>query len=817
MRVLLIGADTSDVSAGDVVAVVGESLVTAYHRSPPDGLPAPPRRLRRLLHKAVALDMPVVIVLSTAERAVQVGEDSYLLERPEGAAEAAVLTSGSAEYARLWTTAARRAARDLARLDARPSVVVVAPSGDGAVAVQERADALRAQLGRWAGADVRVVPDLAAALPGPDAATWFWESREPAPDASLVGSWTSVGGVPSVNVRTAQVVDDGGQPLVRLLCDGTPARYLEVYPSADRPEREFLNHRHTVGAALCAAPGGGVVGSFRSPNDASVWFLEPGSTDPVEIGPHETDEAVIRCVRASADGTIWVGTYPNARVLRRDPRSGTWADVGVATGEASYVWSLLIDEDAGALWAGVGPDPALHRHDLRTGMTEQFPLPPGWLQPSGFVTEVFPVSGGLLVGFAVDPSEGAVFHLLDPSGQWHPVGALSHERHRVVRPRPDGQTLLAATQSGELVEYDLHSGRRAHAGVGPGAAGGSPPVALAEVDGGVLTVHQDGTFRVTGSEPRHGVLPVPPSAATVHSLGVGPSGELMVGTYLSSGCVAAVVDDEIVTLPGPGQVDAWLSSGNDVIMAAYPGAAVYRAGLSSDGRSWDRAPELVTRLGRAESGQDRPAAAAMLDDTILLGTVAAYGQLQGALASVDPDGVPEIWEGAAPTAQSVTAVAARGQEVLLGSCVHGALGSKRSAPHPYVRSVDARTRQVQWSWALPAHVEGVVALVPVSATHLLGLGLDGTLFVLDGDSGRVRARRIGRGRHPSAWGYGASLSSIGPDRWAACWRGRVVTLGPDLSDVTVVRAEGARRAATLDGRLYTSDGQTLEWIDAAGT
>src|SRR5512143_676736 len=70
------------------------------------------------------------------------------------------------------------------------------------------------------------------------------------------------------------------------------------------------------------------------------------------------------------ENTIYLGSYYNAHLLRFDPKTEEWEDLGRPTGgKESFICALTTAPD-GKIWGGTYPSAKLFSYDPRTGVTE---------------------------------------------------------------------------------------------------------------------------------------------------------------------------------------------------------------------------------------------------------------------------------------------------------------------------------------------------------------------------------------------------------------------------------------------------------------
>jgi hypothetical protein len=87
------------------------------------------------------------------------------------------------------------------------------------------------------------------------------------------------------------------------------------------------------------------------------------------------------------ENRIYLGSYYNAHLLRFDPRTETWEDLGCpAGGKESFICAVTTAPD-GKIWGGTFPSAKLFSYDPKTGMSESF----GRMDPDQFYC--YPTAG----------------------------------------------------------------------------------------------------------------------------------------------------------------------------------------------------------------------------------------------------------------------------------------------------------------------------------------------------------------------------------------------------------------------------------------
>jgi len=88
------------------------------------------------------------------------------------------------------------------------------------------------------------------------------------------------------------------------------------------------------------------------------------------------------------ENRIYLGSYYNAHLLRFDPKTEEWEDLGRPGGESeSFICKITTGRD-GKIWGGTFPSAKLFSFDPKTGVTQNY----GRIDPDQFT--VIPRQGG---------------------------------------------------------------------------------------------------------------------------------------------------------------------------------------------------------------------------------------------------------------------------------------------------------------------------------------------------------------------------------------------------------------------------------------
>ncbi|WP_101784367.1 hypothetical protein [Nonomuraea indica] len=499
----------------------------------------------------------------------------------------------------------------------------------------------------------------------------------------------------------------------------------------------------TVGgwAAATATDGSVYLGTY--PN-AKLYRHVPGQSTVTDLGRAEGGYAFIWDLEPGADGEVYGGTYNDGRYFSyADGAFTTLGSVPVVAG-AENVRSLAHDPATGATYLGTGTNAALVRYDNATGRVDRL-LPAAYAHNSmvGGLTW----TGGRL--FAWIDRTLLVLRVARAADGSHTAAADAAITDVDLHHSPARDGRVWFVKEGLLHSYEVATGTVRATSVRPGL-----DVTGYTWSGGTLVglgAAEDGT-RVFRYEPVSGqwssrvVSGAPVLPAAINALGTGPDGRIYTGGYLTGGTGAhdplrGDGDDgrpDTPTRTGLSQTDSLLAHDGRLYIGAYPSAKLYS---HVPGDPWP--PTLRYTGGDAGSKaddcepgegpppQDRPyALAGGPDGTVYMGTVPKYGKRSGAL-TVWKEGTPGRTLCVAAN-QAVVSLAFAGGMLFGGTSTRGALGV-----HPVYApgasatlfSYDPATGAVRLHpLPLPAP-KAVTALAQVDG-RLWGLA-GGSLFTLD--------------------------------------------------------------------------------------
>ncbi|MGS2618957.1 hypothetical protein ACVCAH_31180 [Micromonospora sp. LZ34] len=649
-------------------------------------------------------------------------------------------------------------------------------------------------------------------------------SAPPQPSGAVAasGQVTDLGpALYTVNVRNAEfgTLPDG-TPVSYAISNGTPASFTVVDARDGKRIRAIPLDGYTVGGWVEIAPDGTVYFSVRAPNPAGVFRFHPDTMTLEHLGDRIAGETALYSATFDANGVLYFGTYPHAKLVSFDPATGRFRDYGSLTTDAAYVFSVGIVE--GKVWAGTGPVPHLYQVDPQSGDATEMSVPAPLLENTGWF-------------IGIEPRDDLVFVRLSPRGTYDmAVYDLTRDRwlDEIIgntfgaEPTAQGRDrTFYLMAGGNLTGYQVPARRRISTGFEQSAL----PAQLADAVGTyamsimhlrephfpgetVVGIDTDGRlWHYNLATRRSRIIPadVLGSPTGAHSMGVAPDGTVYMGAYLSSGAMSRINQDsqQVEQIRGPKQADAIVSYNGTIAVSSYPGAVVHTGDLAQPW-AWGTNPRKVLELGRGEPHfQDRIFDMTSAGQRLAVGSVPDYGQLGGALTLVDTaSGAVEVHRNVVHD-QSVVSLAYRDGIVYGGTSIHGGLSSAPTQAQAQLFVWDVAAGQLAWNGAVVPGATVIPELEFGPDGMLWGMADDGTIFEYDPAQRKV-LRSVPSGlRSTNTWGRQASLYHRPADgRFYGNAGGRLFRFDPATLAIEVLVDAGVRESA-MDGhgRIYFAD------------
>ena len=481
-----------------------------------------------------------------------------------------------------------------------------------------------------------------------------------------------------------------------------------------------------------AAPAGeGAWASLVAP-DRCVYLGTWESGYLLRFDPRDPDKGLVSLGKPSAtetylwqfalgnDGRIYSCTYPQARLVRHDPRTGKSEDLGRLDEKEMYARSVASSTN-GFVYVGIGTVRAqVVRFDPVTEKTKVL------------LGEDDRVGGTASVFRAID---GRVYAKVGP---------------KAFRCDGDELTPVEATPAAEAVA--LRDGRVVS---NWRVAEGKIVYTLTDKEG--KTLEHKAEFTGAGIQ--------------LFTVGAGPGGRI----YGSTAMPLEMFDFSPATkalrhLGNPtavgGEIYSFASEGKLLYLCAYPGGFL---SVYDPDKAWNYGtkPEHNPRgFGSMGDGHLRPRAMVMgLDGRVYVGSLPPYGQVGGALGVYDPkaDKVVENYRHLVPD-QGISALCVEPatQKIFGGTSIAAGGGGKPTAKECVIFSWDWKGKRKDWESVV---VEGDREVVALTAAHgkIFGVSRPSqTLFVLEAKSFQVlhKAKVPFGSMHEISLGYYAPHATV---------------------------------------------------------
>jgi hypothetical protein len=421
------------------------------------------------------------------------------------------------------------------------------------------------------------------------------------------------------------------------------------------------------------------------------------------------------------ENRIYLGSYYNGHLLRFDPKTEHWDDLGRPGGQTeSFICALTTAPD-GKIWGGTYPSANLFSYNPKTGESEHF----GWMDSDQFYC--YPTAGEDGMIYCAIRFEKADIVVFDPEKKTKTSLIPSGER------KPGRVSLIKGSEGKIYAEFSpLDRWFRIEEGTKLVEVSKSvvpfPPKALP--DGRQFSLLDNQTLRIRNpltKEEKEIRLQYEASGSYIFLVGLGPDGRIYGSSMLplclfvydpESGFLAnlgkaAHADGEIYSM---GALDGKL------YLCSYPGARVSIYDPKKPLRFGSQEDDNPRDLGPLGGGQDRPRAMiAGPHGKIYIGSYPDYGLFGGAISVYDPrKGEKRVYRHIVEN-QSIASLAYIGKLDLIaaGSSVRGGGGT---------RAVEKEAKLILWD---PKEEKKIFEVIPIpEAKTILSLAAtpDGLLY-----------------------------------------------------------------------------------------
>jgi hypothetical protein len=421
------------------------------------------------------------------------------------------------------------------------------------------------------------------------------------------------------------------------------------------------------------------------------------------------------------ENRIYLGSYYNAHLLRFDPKTEHWDDLGQAGGQTeSFICSLTTSPD-GKIWGGTYPSAKLFSYDPKTGEIEQF----GRMDSDQFYC--YPTAGGDgLIYCAIqfgrmdivvfDPKKKTKTSLIPPENR-KPV------RVRLVKGNDEKiyAELLPSNQW-----FRIEEGTRLVE-----VAKSNIPLPSKELpDGRQFSVLDNQILRIQNpstKEEKEISLRYEASGAYIFVVGPGPDGKIYGSSMLPLRLFVYDPKDDLLTNLGKaayadGEIYSMGVLDGKLYLCSYPGARLSIYDPKKPLRFGDKEDNNPRDLGPLGGEQDRPRA--MITGPhgkVYIGSYPDYGLFGGAISVYDPKKDEKKVYRNIVMNQSIASLAyvEKLDLIAAGSSVRGGAGT---------RAIEKEARLILWN---PKEEKKIFEIVPVTGAKTilsLAVAINGKLY-----------------------------------------------------------------------------------------
>jgi outer membrane protein assembly factor BamB len=403
------------------------------------------------------------------------------------------------------------------------------------------------------------------------------------------------------------------------------------------------------------------------------------------------------------ENRIYLGSYYHAHLLRFDPKTERWDDLGQPGGEAeSFICTLTTAPD-GKIWGGTFPSAILFSYDPKSGKSENF----GRMDPEQFYC--YPTAGeDGLVYCAIQFAKVDIV-VFDPKSQTKKSLIPSEDRKpgRVSLVKGNDGKIYARLSSSDQWYRIEEREKLIRVSIADIAF---PPQGLP--DGGKFQLIGNKVLRIQNpskNEEKEIPLEYETSGTFIFVVGVGPDGRVYGSSMLPLQLFVYDPKDGLLANLGKAAFSTGESYSTGVLddklyLCSYPGARLSVYDPKRPLRFGPNEGDNPRDLGPMGEDQDRPRAMlAGPHGMIYIGSYPDYGQIGGAISVYDPKtGEKRVYRHFVQN-QSIASLAyiAKFDLIAAGSSVRGGGGTK---------AVEKEAKLVLWN---PKEEKKVIEIIPV--------------------------------------------------------------------------------------------------------
>lgn len=463
------------------------------------------------------------------------------------------------------------------------------------------------------------------------------------------------------------------------------------------------------------------------------------------------------CMVLGPDGNIYYGTRPNAHILRLDPRTGIVTDLGqpASLEDKSFIYQMTVGAD-GKIYACTHPSAKLLQCDPATGKLadlgraapldekihgEQYGY---WIaaDKDGFVYESVGIAKPFLIAY--DITRGEKHDLLPQAGHYEATKNATVGKTPFVYHGEDDQVYAVLGEN-----YFRLRGKK----IERLPAGSAPPEKRVNVlkDGRIVEIGSreiQVIERRTGEIERH-AFDYAGRESDVFRLAAGPNGGIYGSSILPLHFFTVDLEARAVHdygRLGHGEVYSFAALGDKLYMACYGAQDKVPIMIYDPTRRFTPGPERISNprfvnYPEANTGW-RAEAMIAAGGKIYAGSVAPYGQNDGALTVMDPQTLQVSRHlGIIPNQGVITLADAQGK-IVGGTTTAGGGGSRPAQGAAQIFLWDPQRQAVVWAKVPVPGATRITSLLTLADGRVMGVATGATrdaarLFVFNPADGAI--------------------------------------------------------------------------------
>jgi len=547
----------------------------------------------------------------------------------------------------------------------------------------------------------------------------------------------------------------------------------------------------------------------------------------------EIDKTVFRVFDVADDGTLYMGSYPDATVFSWDPETDEVRDYGPVFTEGQYIWGLTLAGDQLFVGTGNGPDLGLlFQVDTVSGDITQVEYPEEAVTPN-VIRDLGVVDDIVLVPLNGDDHDIRMYDAVneewvceDTPAPGHPQPADSFAEWPI-----DGKTYF---RTGDSAIYEVEPATCTYRDLGIAETGVEDlnisgvkivPTGPAEDPAldSLLAFRADGSY--IRFDPEEGAVQDMPSSVlpapqATRSIGLGPDETIYIGGFLSPDIMGRMDLDseEVEVIDGPEQADTITTVGDHLVASAYPNAVISSGDMDQPWQ-WGENPREL--FNGAADGQDRIFEIIDADGLGISGSVPGYALLGGGLTVFDPEtGDHETYLDLVAD-QQPGALAHRDGVVYVGTTTQGGAGAGPTADEAVLFEFDLDSRSLTQQM-VPVPEASTIGALEFGDDELWGMSDTGVLFQYDPHTHDV-IDELTIAEFDSSTNWGAlpilAYSEVEEIYYGIAATRDFFTFDPDTQEVTVIdeEQEWTGLEVLADGQIYLIDERDVyRYGDAGG-